>query len=113
MIDGFQPPEAGDKLSETVKLTSLKGLKLWGDLSSAEIACSWRARKGGAAVPPKFLLFFATIHAIKETKSEPWGPSWWSSAGERLAMQGTQAQSLIGDLGSHNHGTTRPMHHIY
>ena len=55
----------------------------------------------------------AMIHAIKETKSEPWGPSWWSSAGERLAMQGTQAQSLIGDLGSHNHGTTRPVHHIY
>ena len=68
MTDGFQSPEAGDKLPETVNLTSLKGLKLWGDLNSAEIACSWRARKGGAAVPLKFLLFFAMIHAIKETK---------------------------------------------
>ena len=82
MFDGVQPPQAGDKLPETVNLTSLKGLKLWGDLSSAEIACSWRARKGGAAVLPKLLLFFSMIHAIKETKSEPWGPSWWSSDGE-------------------------------
>ena len=39
MTDGFQSPEAGDKLPETVNLTSLKGLKLWGDLNSAEIAC--------------------------------------------------------------------------
>lgn len=88
--DGFQSPEAGDKLPETVNLTSLKGLKLWGDLNSAEIACSWRARKG-ELLCPKFLLFFAMIHAIEETKSEPWGPSWWSSGGEpALQCRGTQ-----------------------
>lgn len=34
--DGFQSLRAGDKLPETVNLTSLKGLKLWGDLNSAE-----------------------------------------------------------------------------
>ena len=34
---------------------------------------------------------------------------WWRA---HLAMQGTQVQSLIGELGSHNHGS-RPVHHIY
>lgn len=44
------------KLPETADLRSLRDLKPWGVLSSAEIAGSWRTRKSGAAVLPKFLL---------------------------------------------------------
>lgn len=87
----FQPPGSWGKLPETVNPRSLKGLKLWGVLSSAEIACNWRARKGGAAVLAKFLLPFATIHGVKEKRSELWTLCllFWRNRGSFRRPSGT------------------------
>lgn len=57
------------KLPETADLRSLRDLKPWGVLSSAEIAGSWKTRKRGDAVLPKCLLSLERSYSIKQKVS--------------------------------------------